>query len=116
MASFTMVGKIIGKNVLMNVIEKWIKDEWVEELGEVPELKGLTRGWFALNFFQQDHVNWVLARNWSLEQCPVLLKMWNPTFDASHEWVDVIPIWVRLPSLPRQYTFYQYRQHLGDFP
>ena len=57
MASFTMVGKIIGKNVSMTIIEKWIKDEWAEELGEVPELEGLIRGWFALNFSQQDHVN-----------------------------------------------------------
>ena len=103
MDSFTMVGKIIGKNCSMTVIENWIKNSWAEELGEVPELEGLTQGWFALNFTQQAHVNWVLERNWSLDQCPVLLKMWNPTFDTSCEWVDVVPIWVHLPSLPRQY-------------
>ena len=67
MASFTMVGKIIGKNCSMTVIENWIKNSWAEELGEVPELEGLMWGWFALNFTQQAHVNWVLERNWSLD-------------------------------------------------
>ena len=114
MASFTMVGKIIGKNVSITVIENGIKDEWAEELGEVPELEGLTREWFALNFAQQAHVNWVLARNWSLEQCPVLVKMWNPTFDASHEQVDVIPIWVHLPSLPRKYWSEEHFISIGN--
>ena len=67
MASFTMVGKIIGKNCSMAVIENWIKDVWADELGEVPKLEGLTRGWFALNFTQQAHVIWVLERNWALD-------------------------------------------------
>ena len=63
MASLTVVGKIIGKNVSIPVIENWMKNFWVEHLGEIPELEGLTRGWFALNFTQQEHVSWVLARN-----------------------------------------------------
>ena len=67
MASFTMVGKIIGKNCSMTVIENWIKDVWADELEEVPELEGLMRGWFALNFTQQEHLIWVLERNWSLD-------------------------------------------------
>ena len=38
-----------------------------------------------------------------MDQCLVLLKMWTPTFDGSQEWVDVVPIWVRFPGLPRKY-------------
>ena len=67
MASYTLVGKIIGKNVLLSVIKNWISDAWAEALGEVPVLEGLTRGWFVLNFTQEDHDSWVLERNWSLE-------------------------------------------------
>ena len=48
-------------------------------------------------------MDWVLARNWTIEQCLVLHKIWSPTFDASCERVDEVPIWVRLPSLSRQY-------------
>ena len=115
MVSFTMVGKKnFKKNCSMIVIENWIKNSWAEELGEVPELEGLTQGWFALNFSQLAHVNWVLARNWSLEQCPVLLKMWTPTFDTSCEWVDVFPIWVRLSSLPRQYWLEDHFISIGN--
>ena len=87
---------------------------WVEHLGEIPKLEGLTRGWFALNFTQQEHVSWVLARNWTIEQCPVLLKIWTPTFDASHERVDEVPIWVRLPGLPRQYWTEEHFTCIGN--
>ena len=57
MASFTVVGKIIGKNCSLFVIENWVKECWADALGEVLELEGLTRGWFALNFTQQAHVS-----------------------------------------------------------
>ena len=103
MDSLTMVGKIIGKNVSIPVIESWLKSSWAEHLGVIPELEGLTRGLFAFNFTQQEHVNWVLVRNWAIEQCLVLLKTWTPTFDASRERVDEVPIWVWLSGLPRQY-------------
>ena len=103
MTSLIVVGKIIGKNVSILVIKKWLTDSWAGHLGVIPELEGLTRGWFALNFAQQEHVDWVLARNWTIKQCPVLLKLWTPTFDASYERVDKVSIWVRLPGLPRQY-------------
>ena len=99
MALLTVVGKVIGKNVTIPVIENWIKSSCAEQLGVIPELEGLTRGWFALNFTQQEHVNWVLAWNWTIDQCHVLLKSWTPTFDASHERVDEVLIWVRLPGL-----------------
>ena len=75
MASLTVVGNIIGKNVSIPVIEKWITDSWVGHLGVIPELEVLTRGWFAFNFSLQEHVDWVLARNWTVEQCLVLLKL-----------------------------------------
>ena len=48
-------------------------------------------------------MNWVLAQNWTIEQCPVLLKSWTPTFDASCKRVDEVSIWVRLLSFPWQY-------------
>ena len=50
MASLTVVKKVIGKNVTIPVIENWIKSSWAEQLGVIPKLEGLTRGWFALNF------------------------------------------------------------------
>ena len=52
MDSMTVVGKIIGKNVSIQAIEQWINSSSVEHLGVLPELEGLTRGWFALNFTQ----------------------------------------------------------------
>ena len=48
-------------------------------------------------------MSWALVQNWTIEQCPVLLKYWTLTFDVSGERVDEVPIWVRLPGSPRQY-------------
>ena len=86
----------------------------MEALGEVPELEGPIRGWFALNFSQPDHVKWVLDRNWSFDQNPVLLKPWIPSFDASRERVDLMPIWVRLPGLPLPFSCEEHFAHIGN--
>ena len=44
----------------------------------------------------------------------VLLKKWHPLFDASRERVDVVPTWVRLPSLPLSFWFEEYFEHIGN--
>ena len=44
------------------------------ELGAVSIVEGLARGWFAFDFEKEEHLNWVLNRNWSFEQALVLLK------------------------------------------
>ena len=87
---------------------------WSEALGEVLEVEGLTCGCYAFNFKQQEHVQWVLDRNWSLDHTLVLLKPWISSFDASRERVDVVPLWVQLPGLPRQYCSEDHFTNIGN--
>ena len=44
----------------------------------------------------------------------MMLKPWTPNFDASRERVDVVPIWVRLPALPRQYWTEEHLSSIGN--
>lgn len=44
----------------------------------------------------------------------MLLKPWHPLFDASRERVDVIPIWVRMPTLPLHFWDLQHFKWIGD--
>lgn len=60
----------------------------------------LAKGWFSVHFEIKEAAEWVLKRNWSLGNIPVLFKKWSPMFDAAHEKVDVFPVWVRAPGLP----------------
>ena len=70
----------------------WVEENWKETLGTVPTVVALTRGWFALNFVEAKHVQWVLSRNWTLDHTLLLLKPWHPLFYASKERVDVVPL------------------------
>lgn len=85
-----------------------------KQLGYVPEVVNLKGGWFAFNFRMEDHLLWVLNRNWVVCNSPLLLKPWHPLFDASSERVDSVPLWVRLPGLPLQYWKLQHLREIGN--
>jgi hypothetical protein len=55
-----------------------------------------------------------LQSGWSIDSTPVLLKKWEPTFDAATERMDTIPIWVRLAGLPPQYCSEKCFQVIGN--
>jgi hypothetical protein len=55
-----------------------------------------------------------LLSGWSIDSTLVLLKKWEPTFDAATERLDTIPIWVRLPGLPPQYWSKKCFQVIGN--
>ena len=64
---FTLVGRFMGKTMSVKAVNKWVEDCWMGELGSVPVMEGLVRGWFAFNFQIEEHLLWVLNRNWSFE-------------------------------------------------
>ena len=77
-------------------------------------MEGLARGWYAFNFVNEEHLIWVLSRNWFFEQASVLLKCWHPMFDTSRERVEQVPIWVRLLGLPLPFWFEDHFTHIGN--
>jgi len=104
----------MGQHFAHKTVIEWADLNWREEVGYVPEVVTLTRGWFAFKFLIEDHLRWVLNKNWSLDHTPLLLKPWSPLFDASRERVDMIPIWVRLPALPLHFWELYHFRRIGN--
>ena len=90
------------------------EENLVETLGTTPAVVALTKGWFAFNFSQAEHLQWVLSRNWNLDHTPLLLKPWHPLFDASRERVDVVSLWVQLPGLLLHYWMEEHFRNIGN--
>lgn len=63
MTNMTLVGRAMGRNFSLKTVVLWAKENWREALGYVSEVVTLTRGWFAFNFLQADHAQWVLNQN-----------------------------------------------------
>jgi hypothetical protein len=80
MASQTIVGRVNGRVFAVKTIRYWMNDA---ELGYSPELVELNRNWYAFTFQNNEHSKWVLSKSWSVNNSPMLLKPWNPLFDAS---------------------------------
>jgi hypothetical protein len=96
----TLVGKAYGHHFSFKTLQSWVFDTWHNA---PPQLKYLTKRWFVLKFANHNHTENSLLYGWSIDSIPILIKKWEPTFDASRERMDTIPIWVHLSSLPPQY-------------
>lgn len=73
---------------------------WGSLLKELPIIRVLARGWFALHCHREEYTDWILSQYWHIELAPMLLKRWDPLFDPKREQLGAGPIWVRLPGLP----------------
>ena len=55
-----------------------------------------------------------LNGNWVWDHNPVVLKPWSPMFDTNREHMDIIPLWVQLPSLPLHYWTPDNLKNIGN--
>ena len=83
-------------------------------MGEVPEVVGLTRGWFGFNLHWQEQFQCVFSQNWLMDHTPVLFKPSHLQFDASSKRGDLVPIWVRLPGLSMHYWSEEHFCSIGN--
>lgn len=97
-----LVGRVHGQNYTAERLGLWTKEIWGTLLKELPTIRVLTRGWFALRF-HREYTDWILSRFWHIEYAPVLLKRWDSLFDPKREHLGPGPIWVHLPRLRMQY-------------
>lgn len=72
---------------------------WGDTLAKIVEVDILFCGWFMHNFKSKKAITWVLNKNWNIDSSPVMLKRWNPLFDAQRERLEIFPLWVKLPGL-----------------
>ena len=114
MEKCTLVGRVMGRNFAKKTVQDWAAISWGDQLGYVPVVEMLNRGWFAINLAKEEDLRWIQNKSWHIDHSPVLLKPWNPLFDASKERVDVIPIWVRLPALPLHFWDLYHFRRIGD--
>jgi hypothetical protein len=56
----------------------------------------------------------ILNAPWCFDSSSMLLKRWTPLFDASHERIDELPIWVHLPGLPVELWTPKGFEYLGN--
>jgi hypothetical protein len=100
LSSTMVVGNTKGHHFNAKTLKDWAGNLWTGHLGYVSTVKILGRGWFAFKFARAEDALWVLKSPWSIDSTPILFKLWTPLFDAGKEWLDIVPIWVRLPCLP----------------
>lgn len=114
LARTMLVGHVRGRSYTVDRLMRWVKEIWGVLLTQVPEVEVLPRGWFSLQFANEEHTNAVLERYWHIETAPVLLKRWSPLFDPEHEKIAAGPLWVRLPGLPTQYWSEESFKKIGN--
>ena len=114
MAERVLVGHIQGRKYNTERIWLWNMEIWGQFIDALPFVISIPKGWFTLSFSRLEHLQWVVARYWRIEQAPVLLKRWSPLFDHKREHLGVGPIWVRLPGLPMQFWFEDTFVHIGN--
>ncbi|XP_060210892.1 uncharacterized protein LOC132637893 [Lycium barbarum] len=47
-----------------------------------------------------DDLNEVLLAGYTINNKPIILKIWNPYFDFTDEFLTEIPLWIKFPHLP----------------
>lgn len=99
-AECTLVDRARGKKFTSCFIQAWGEQNFLSNQIKGFEDSNLANGWFMFRFENKEAAGWVLERNWAIGNIPVLLKKWNPLFDAIHEKTDVFPVWVKAPGLP----------------
>lgn len=109
-----LVRRVQGRNYPVERLHHWTMEIWGSLLKELPFIRVLARGWFAIWFDREEYTDWILSHFWHIELAPVLLKRWDPLFDPEREQMGAGPIWVCLPSLPMQFWIPQVFKHIGD--
>jgi hypothetical protein len=115
MADKTLVGKAYGRQFSEKTLKSWAAANWDAIYNPPPKISRLSRGWFMLVFSEKSQASVVLQKSWFIDSSPILLKLWNPTFDAAREILDSIPIWVRLSGLPPHLWNEKCFQAIGNF-
>lgn len=98
-AESTLVGRARGKKFTSEFIQSWGEQVFVSDNPLRFEAQCLAKGWFMFRFEDKKDAEWVLERNWSIGNIPVLMKHWSPLFNALKERTDEFPVWVRAPGL-----------------
>jgi hypothetical protein len=119
MVDKTLVGKEYGCQFIERTLKSWVAKNWDVSFNIPPKISLMSIGWFMLILLDQSQAMTILQKIWFMEYSPILMKLWNPTFDVASERIDSIPIWVQLSGLPlhlwNEKCFQAIANFLGEF-
>lgn len=69
-----LVSRVRGRTYSVERLKLWDEEIWGSLLKELPDIRVLARGWFALHFHRPEYTQWILSQYWHIEMAPVLLK------------------------------------------
>ena len=114
-----VVGHARGKYFGRGFLRRWAAEQWKDLVDCVPEVRVMTKGWFAFILPCKEKVEAVLRRQWTMNGVPIILKSWTPFFDSKSEKIDKEPLWVKLPGFPMNLwnptRFAEIGNFLGEF-
>ena len=58
---------------------------WDVSFNHPPKISHMSIGWFMLILSYQSQAMTILQKIWFMDSSPILMKLWNPTFDVPSE-------------------------------
>ncbi|CAO2812509.1 unnamed protein product [Amaranthus hypochondriacus] len=90
---------VVGGNVSADIIRGFIRKHW--SYVSMPTIHTHEDGYFIFRFNTEEECSEILKGGpYFLNRAPMIVKKWNSNFDFKEEILRVIPVWIRLPSLP----------------
>lgn len=90
---------VVGGYVSVDIIRGYIRKHWTNVT--MPIIHAHEEGYYVLRFNSDDECSEILKGGpYFLNKAPMIVKKWSSNFDFKEEILRVIPVWVRLPSLP----------------
>ena len=90
---------VVGGVTSVEIIRGFIRKHWSNV--PIPSIHAHEEGFFILRFNSDSDVSEILNGGpYFLNRAPVVVKKWSAGFDFKAEILRVIPVWIRLPSLP----------------
>jgi len=109
------VVKMANKYVVGKTIKVWAAFSSGSTHNPPPlHIRRLSHGWFLIIFAEAKQSSQALTGSWTIDSSLVLLKLWDPTFNASCKIMDSFPILVRLPRLPPHLWSVKVFQSIGN--
>ncbi|GLJ47928.1 hypothetical protein SUGI_1011860 [Cryptomeria japonica] len=97
---FAVITRIIGPKLSRVEINKWVSENWGEDI----VVKYIPKGFFVVVFAQESKRCRILNQeNWFVNGNPIYLQPWTPNFDPTPLAVYDSLIWIRLYNLPIEY-------------
>ncbi|CAO2840943.1 unnamed protein product [Amaranthus hypochondriacus] len=95
----SIVVYVVGGNVNTDILKGFIRKHWA--FVSMPVVHAHEEGYFIVKFNTENERNETLNGGpYFLNRAPMIVKQWTMNFNFRDEILRVIPVWIRLPSLP----------------